>query len=47
MDLDYDDRITIAELWSYVQLSGVPIPEETVHEMFREASSQRAITHEP
>ena len=46
MDQDLDDRISMQELFNYVQLSGVPIPEEVVVEMFHEAASQRQIIHE-
>ena len=46
MDQDLDDRISLKELLDYVHLSGVPIPEETVVEIFQEASSQRPLIHE-
>ena len=41
MDIDMDDRIDLQELINYVKISGVPIPEETVVQMFYEAASQR------
>jgi Ca2+-binding EF-hand superfamily protein len=34
MDQDLDDRISLQELFNYVSLSGVPIPEQTVVEIF-------------
>ena len=46
MDQDLDDRISLQELFDYVHLSGVPIPEQTVVEIFHEAASQRQIIHE-
>lgn len=46
MDVDLDDRVSIEELHGYVKLSGVPLEESVVDEMFLEASKDRAIIHE-
>ena len=46
IDVDLDDRVSIDELHGYVKLSGVPLEEDVVDEMFLEASKNRAIIHE-
>lgn len=46
MDADMDDRVSIEELKNYVQVSGVPIQEDVVMEMFMESTSGRGIVHE-
>ena len=46
IDVDLDDRISLEELHGYVKLSGVPLEEGVVDEMFLEASKNRPIIHE-
>lgn len=46
IDVDLDDRVSIDELHGYVKLSGVPLEEDVVDEMFLEASKNRAIIHD-
>lgn len=41
-----NDLISIDELIAYVEKTGVPIPEETIYEMYKEAVSYRAVVHE-
>ena len=46
MDNDMDDKVSIDELMDYVEQSGVPIPQEIVYQMFREAASKRNVVHQ-
>ena len=46
IDVDLDDRVSLEELHGYVKLSGVPLEEDVVDEMFLEASKNRQIIHE-
>ena len=46
MDNDMDDKISIDELMAYVEQSGVPIPQEIVWQMFRDATCKRAVVHQ-
>ena len=41
-----DDRISIEELAGYVEKKKIPFSEDTVVDMFKEASSGRAIVHQ-
>ena len=46
MDNDMDDKVSIDELIYYVEQSGVPIPQEIVWQMFRDAASKRNVVHQ-
>ena len=46
MDNDMDDKVSIDELMDYVEQSGVPIPQEIVYQMFRDAASKRNVVHQ-
>lgn len=46
MDVDMDDKISMLELNNYVIQQEIAIEPRIVEEMFWEAASKRAITHE-
>lgn len=46
MDQDMDDKISMHELTGYVQKQEIAIDLKIVEEMFWEAASKRAVTHE-
>jgi len=46
MDADMDDKISITELKDYIARFELAIDESTAEQMYMEAASKRAVTHE-
>jgi len=46
MDVDMDDKISMSELKNYIVRFELAIDERTAEQMYSEAASHRAVTHE-
>ena len=46
MDVDMDDKISMTELKDYIRRFELAIDESTIGQMYHEAASHRAVTHE-
>lgn len=46
MDVDMDDKISMTELKNYIARFELAIDENTAEQMYWEAASHRAVTHE-